>query len=141
MYRDKYLKYKSKYNNLKLLGGSPETVYYSNDNDTYLQGTYHQLAAIKIALLKNYSDNSPYIYNNPPIKFYLYPFNLDKLIFLCVNENKTFLYLKYQPATKLIDEEKKEKIEHFYFFNKPATKLIDKEKTAYPPKDRMVELG
>ena len=106
MYRDKYLKYKSKYNNFKLLGGSPETVYYSDNNNEYLPGKYYQLVAIKEALSKDYSDKRPSLYDIDGIKFYLYPLNSDKLIFLCVRENNTFFFLKYQPATKLRYEKK-----------------------------------
>ena len=113
-YQDKYIKYKKKYNNLKmhnfyeLSGGgptpTPATVSYSNDNITYNLGRPHQMDILVKSMKHNFIDNIPFKYDNgnsdPKLKVVVTVIPIDKTTFVCIRPNNTFFYLKYVPATK-----------------------------------------
>jgi hypothetical protein len=112
-YQDKYIKYKTKYNNLKmhnfyeLSGGgpTPATVLSSKDNITYIQGQPHHMDILVQSRAHNFTDNIPFNYNagysDPKYNVVVTVIPIDKITFVCIRPNNTFFYLKYVPETIL----------------------------------------
>lgn len=112
-YKDKYIKYKKKYNNLKmhnfyeLSGGgpTPATVLYSDDNTTYNPGRPYQMDILVKSMAYNFADKIPFKYDDgnsdPKLRVVVTVIPINKTTFICIRPTNTFFYLKYVPATKL----------------------------------------
>jgi hypothetical protein len=122
-YQDKYIKYKTKYNNLKmhnfyeLSGGgpTPATVLSSKDNIEYNQGQPHHMDILVQSRAHNFADKIPFKYDagNPDPKYNVVVtvIPIDKITFVCIRQNNTFFYLRYVPETILRYEKRYAKID------------------------------
>jgi hypothetical protein len=162
-YQDKYIKYKTKYNNLKmhnfyeLSGGgpTPANVLYSDDNIKYIPGRPSQMEILNKSMAHDFADKKPFKYDNgntnPLYNVVVTVIPIDKITFVCIRENNTFFYLRYVPETILRYEKRYANIdittdnygkpftiktgEHYYF-----DKLLGKIRIGYhgtidPPYD------
>lgn len=112
-YYDKYIKYKTKYNNLKmhnfyeLSGGgpTPATVLYSDNNDKYTEGRPYQMDILNKSMAHNFADKATFKYDegdtNPDDNVVVTVIPINKTTFVCIRPNNTFFYLKYVPETRL----------------------------------------
>jgi hypothetical protein len=106
-YQDKYIKYKTKYNNLKmhnfyeLSGGgpTPATVLYSDNNITYTPGRQHQMDILVKSIAHDFADKKPFNYVARDVIVTVIP--IDKTTFVCIRPDNTFFYLKYVPETRV----------------------------------------